>query len=211
MVARAVWKGTIKLAELAFPVALYAAATTSKRISFNILNCKTANRVSREYVDEQTEKPVDKEQQVKGYETGKDQYIIEILGKVVIPRALLMARELFDGTLDNETPSPSRTGSPRDMVSPDLRWTQRRGVPAPAGRCAARGCTGGAGCDACRPRLQLQLHSGPCTSWILTPPSHGTRLRWTPSRPAWRWHHSPGPGYHHRTGSDGPARPRGTH
>jgi DNA end-binding protein Ku len=76
MVARAVWKGTIKLAELAFPVALYAAATTSKRVSFNILNRKTGNRVSREYVDEETEKPVDKEQQVKGYETGKDQYII---------------------------------------------------------------------------------------------------------------------------------------
>ena len=76
MVARAVWKGTIKLAELAFPVALYAAATTSKRISFHILNRKTGNRVSREYVDEETEKPVDKEQQVKGYETGTDQYII---------------------------------------------------------------------------------------------------------------------------------------
>ena len=76
MAARATWKGTIKLAELAFPVALYAAATTSKRISFHILNRKTGNRVHREYIDEETEKPVEREQQVKGYETGKDQYII---------------------------------------------------------------------------------------------------------------------------------------
>ena len=76
MTARAAWKGTIKLVELAFPVALYAAATTSKRISFHILNRETGNRVHREYVDEKTEAPVEKGDQVKGYETGTDQYII---------------------------------------------------------------------------------------------------------------------------------------
>ena len=76
MATRATWKGTIKLAELAFPIALYAAATTSKRISFHILNRETGNRVRREYIDEETGKPVEKEHQVKGYETGKDQYII---------------------------------------------------------------------------------------------------------------------------------------
>jgi DNA end-binding protein Ku len=82
MAARSIWKGHIKLAELAFPVALYAAATTSKRISFHILNRKTGNRVHREYVDEETEKPVEKEQQVKGYETGKDEYIILDSGEI---------------------------------------------------------------------------------------------------------------------------------
>lgn len=76
MAARATWKGTIKLAELAFPISLYAAATTSRRISFHILNRETGNRVQREYVDEETGEPVDKDQQVKGYETGKDQYLI---------------------------------------------------------------------------------------------------------------------------------------
>ena len=76
MATRATWKGTIKLAELAFPVALYAAATTSRRVSFHILNRKTGNRVHREYVDEQTEELVESEEQVKGYEIGKDQYII---------------------------------------------------------------------------------------------------------------------------------------
>lgn len=76
MAPRATWKGTVKLAELAFPIALYAAATTSKRISFHILNRETGNRVRREYVDEETGEPVEKEHQVKGYETADDQYII---------------------------------------------------------------------------------------------------------------------------------------
>ena len=76
MAARATWKGYVKVAELAFPVALYAAATTSKRISFHILNRKTGNRVQRQYFDEETEKPVERESQVKGYETGDGEIVI---------------------------------------------------------------------------------------------------------------------------------------
>ncbi|HET7409615.1 MAG TPA: Ku protein [Paracoccaceae bacterium] len=76
MTARATWKGYIKVAELAFPVSLYAAATTSKRISFHILNRKTGNRVHREYFDEETGNPVERESQVKGYETGDGQIVI---------------------------------------------------------------------------------------------------------------------------------------
>lgn len=76
MAPRATWKGYIRIAELAFPVSLYAGATTSKRVSFHIINRKTGNRVSREYFDEETEKTVDREHQVKGYETGEGDYII---------------------------------------------------------------------------------------------------------------------------------------
>jgi len=75
MTSRATWKGTIKLAELAFPVALYAAATTSKRISFHVLNRETGHRVHRQYIDEETEEPVEKEEQVKGYETAPGQFL----------------------------------------------------------------------------------------------------------------------------------------
>jgi DNA end-binding protein Ku len=73
---RATWKGYVKLSELAIPVALYAGATTSKRVSFHILNRKTGNRVHRQYVDEETGEPVERDEQVKGYETGDDQYVI---------------------------------------------------------------------------------------------------------------------------------------
>nr|WP_309086118.1 Ku protein [Chelativorans sp.] len=73
---RASWKGFLKISELALPVALYAGATTSNRVSFHILNRKTGNRVHRQYFDEETEEPVEPEQQVKGYEVGDGQYVI---------------------------------------------------------------------------------------------------------------------------------------
>lgn len=76
MAPRASWKGFIKVAELAFPVALYAAATTSERIAFHTVNRDTGNRVRREFVDEETEKPVEREAQVKGYEIAKGEYIV---------------------------------------------------------------------------------------------------------------------------------------
>src|SRR5690554_6430767 len=76
MAPRATWKGYIRVAELAFPVSLYAGATTSRRISFHIINRKTGNRVSREYFDEESEETVDREHQDKGYETGEGEYIM---------------------------------------------------------------------------------------------------------------------------------------
>lgn len=76
MAPRANWKGFIKISELSIPVALYSAASTSERIAFQTVNRKTGNRVRRQFVDEQTEKPVEKEAQVKGYEIGQGQYII---------------------------------------------------------------------------------------------------------------------------------------
>jgi DNA end-binding protein Ku len=73
---RATWKGFIKVRELTFPVGLYAAATTSRRTSFHILNRKTGNRVHRQYFDEETEETVERDQQVKGYETADSEYVI---------------------------------------------------------------------------------------------------------------------------------------
>jgi DNA end-binding protein Ku len=73
---RANWKGLIKIAELSIPVALYSAATTSERIAFHTINRGTGNRVRRQFVDEQTEQPVEKEKQVKGYEVSQGQYVI---------------------------------------------------------------------------------------------------------------------------------------
>lgn len=73
---RAIWKGHLSVGELSCAVAMYAAATTSERISFHIVNRKTGNRVRREYVDEQTGKPVARDDQVKGYETAKNSHVI---------------------------------------------------------------------------------------------------------------------------------------
>ena len=76
MATRALWKGHLSVGELSCAVALYAAATTSERVSFHIVNRKTGNRVRREYVDEETGKPVDRDDQVKGYETSKGNYVL---------------------------------------------------------------------------------------------------------------------------------------
>jgi DNA end-binding protein Ku len=73
---RALWKGTLAFGDLACPVALYAAASTAERVSFNIVNAKTGHRVKREYVDQGTGKPVDRDDQVKGYEASKDRFVI---------------------------------------------------------------------------------------------------------------------------------------
>jgi DNA end-binding protein Ku len=73
---RANWKGFVRIAEISVPVGLYSAATTSERISFHTINRKTGNRVRRQFVDEESEKPVDRESQVKGYEVAQGQYVI---------------------------------------------------------------------------------------------------------------------------------------
>jgi len=76
MAARAVWSGVIKIAEVTCPVKMYTAATTSERIALHMVNRKTSNRLKRIYVDEKTDKPVERDDQVKGYETSEGHYVI---------------------------------------------------------------------------------------------------------------------------------------
>lgn len=75
MAPRANWKGHLKIAELACQVGLYTAASTSSRISFHTLNRETGHRVHRQYVDQDTGDVVEKEDQIKGYEVGKEEYV----------------------------------------------------------------------------------------------------------------------------------------
>lgn len=76
MAPRAVWKGQLKINELVCPVSLHAAASTSGRVSFRMVNRRTGNRVRREYVDAETGRPVEREDQVKGYEADDGRYIV---------------------------------------------------------------------------------------------------------------------------------------
>jgi DNA end-binding protein Ku len=73
---RANWKGFLKVGELSCPVALYTAASTSERIAFHTINKETGHRVQRQFVDTDTGKPVDKDEQVKGYEIGSGEYVV---------------------------------------------------------------------------------------------------------------------------------------
>jgi DNA end-binding protein Ku len=74
--ARANWKGYIKFGEVACAVALYTAASSSERIAFNTLNRATGNRVRREFIDGETGDPVERDDQVKGYEIENGDYIV---------------------------------------------------------------------------------------------------------------------------------------
>jgi DNA end-binding protein Ku len=76
MAIRANWKGFLTLGEISCAVSLYTAASTSERIAFHMLNRKTGNRLHRQFVDEQTRKPVEAADQVKGFETESGDYII---------------------------------------------------------------------------------------------------------------------------------------
>ncbi|RXF72811.1 Ku protein [Hansschlegelia zhihuaiae] len=76
MAARANWKGFLKVGEVTCPVALYTAASTSDRIAFHTLNRETGNRVRRRYVDSQTGKPVEHDDQVKGFEVSSGEYVV---------------------------------------------------------------------------------------------------------------------------------------
>ncbi|SFB61775.1 DNA end-binding protein Ku [Rhizobium sp. NFR07] len=73
---RAQWKGFIKFGEVSCGAALYTAASTSDRITFNTINKATGNRVNRVFIDGETEDPVPKELQTRGFEIENGQYII---------------------------------------------------------------------------------------------------------------------------------------
>ncbi|MGW9947359.1 DNA end-binding protein Ku [Rhizobium leguminosarum] len=66
----------MKFGEVSCGVALYTAASTSERITFNTINKATGNRVNRIFVDSETEDPVPKEAQTKGFQIENGQYII---------------------------------------------------------------------------------------------------------------------------------------
>jgi DNA end-binding protein Ku len=75
MAPRANWKGYLKLSLVSCEIALYPATTTSERVRFNRLNRQTGNRLKQLMVDANTEEPVDRADQVKGYQVGKNAYV----------------------------------------------------------------------------------------------------------------------------------------
>ncbi|MEW6121908.1 MAG: Ku protein [Pseudomonadota bacterium] len=72
---RASWKGFLTVGALSCRVALYAAASTSERIALHMVNRKTGHRLRRQYVDEETGTVVESDDQVKGYEVSKGEYV----------------------------------------------------------------------------------------------------------------------------------------
>lgn len=70
MAPRATWKGFLTLGDLGCAVSLHAAVSTSGRVAFRTVDAQSGHAVRRRYVDEDTGDVVERDDQVKGYETG---------------------------------------------------------------------------------------------------------------------------------------------
>src|SRR5687767_4117017 len=76
MAPRPYWKGYLKLSLVSCPIALSPATSSSAKISFRQVNKETGNRIRYKKVDSETEEEVPSDQIGKGYEVGKNEYLI---------------------------------------------------------------------------------------------------------------------------------------
>ena len=76
MAPRPYWKGYLKLSLVSCPIALTPATTSSEKVSFRQVNKETGNRVRYKKVDSETDEEVTTDQIGKGYEVGKNEYLI---------------------------------------------------------------------------------------------------------------------------------------
>jgi DNA end-binding protein Ku len=72
---RACWKGYLKFSLISCPISLHP-ATSDERVSFVQLNRKTGNRLKYQLADCETGEVVDLADRVRGYEIGKDQFLL---------------------------------------------------------------------------------------------------------------------------------------
>ncbi len=75
MAARATWKGQLRLSLVSIPVELYSATETASQISFRQIHKPSGKRVQYSKTV-QGIGPVDRDEIVKGYEVGDDEYIL---------------------------------------------------------------------------------------------------------------------------------------
>ena len=76
MALRPAWKGYLKLSLVTCAVELSNATSESEKIRLRMLNRKTGNTLKRQFVDSASGKPVEPDDQVKGYETGDNGFLL---------------------------------------------------------------------------------------------------------------------------------------
>ena len=75
MAPRSFWKGYLKLSLVTCPVAMMPAITEGDRVQFHTLNRATGNRIQSRYVDAESGEPVEEDDEIKGYQSGTDEYV----------------------------------------------------------------------------------------------------------------------------------------
>jgi DNA end-binding protein Ku len=73
---RPYWKGYLKLSLVSCPIALTPATSSSEKVSFRQVNKATGNRIRYKKVDSETDEEVTNDEIGKGYEVGKNEYLI---------------------------------------------------------------------------------------------------------------------------------------
>src|SRR5690348_15867148 len=76
MAPRAYWKGYLRLSLVSCPIALYPAASSAERVSFNRINKKTGHRLKQLLGDSEGGDPVSKEDIGRGDEVAKGEYVL---------------------------------------------------------------------------------------------------------------------------------------
>lgn len=76
MAPRPFWKGYLKLSLVTCPVAMAPATSDGEKVKFHTLNRKTGNRIVTRNIDAVTDEVVEDDDEVKGYEREKDEYVM---------------------------------------------------------------------------------------------------------------------------------------
>jgi DNA end-binding protein Ku len=95
-----VWKGFISFGLVSFPVRLFSAAR-AETVRFNMLHKKDLSRVREVLYCAEENKPIERSDIVKGYQTGEDKYVVvedEELKKIAPPTATTMDILQFVGS-----------------------------------------------------------------------------------------------------------------
>lgn len=74
--ARTYWKGYLKLSLVTCPVTMAPAISESEKVRFHTINRETGNRIVSRYVDSETGKPVEEDDEVKGYQAEDDRFVM---------------------------------------------------------------------------------------------------------------------------------------
>jgi DNA end-binding protein Ku len=73
---RPYWKGYLKLSLVTCAVTLTPATTEGNKVKFHTLNRKTGDRIYTRYVDAETGRTVEDDDQTRGYQKGEHDYVI---------------------------------------------------------------------------------------------------------------------------------------
>ncbi len=76
MAVRPYWRGYLKLSLVTCAVTLSPATTQGEKVRFHTLNRKTGERIHTQYIDAISGKPVDDDDQTRGYQKAEDDYVI---------------------------------------------------------------------------------------------------------------------------------------